>query len=134
MASKPPQRARPSLDLASALLEVKGARELSTEAYRSALKAFLASGHEVTVEGAVAYIEDLRGRRAASTVNKTLSALRKAFSQAGEALGLPSRELAVIRGALAEIRGVKKARPPRWRWLLRRSAPGCLPLYLSGFG
>jgi len=107
----PTTKARPSLDLAAALRQVKGARELSTAAYRSALKAFIEGGWPLTVEGAAAYIEDLRGRRAASTVNKTLSALRKAFSQAGESLGLPSRELAVIRGALAEIPGVKKAPP-----------------------
>jgi len=104
-------KARPALDLASALLQVKGARDLSTAAYRSALRAFLDGGWSPTVEGAAAYIEDLRGKRAASTVNKTLSALRKAFAQAGESLGLPAREMAVIRGALAEIPGVKKAPP-----------------------
>ena len=95
----------------AALLEVKGARELSTVAYRSALKAFLSSDWPPTVEGAAAYIEDLHGRRAASTINKTLSALRKAFSQAGESLGLPAREMAVIKGALGAIPGVKKAPP-----------------------
>ena len=35
----------------------------------------------------------------------------KAFQQAGERLGLYSRELAVIKGALAEIPAVKKAPP-----------------------
>ena len=111
MAQNAPTRARQAGDLASALRQVKGARELSTAAYRGALKAFLDGGWPPTVEGAAAYIEDLRGRRSASTVNKTLSALRKAFAQAGERLGLPARELAVIRGALAEIPGVKKAPP-----------------------
>lgn len=101
--------ARP--DLASVLLQVKSARELSTAAYRSALRAFLSSGWPPTVEGAAAYIERLRGRRAASTVNKTLSALRKAFAQAGESLGLPAREMAVIKGAFEAIPGVKKAPP-----------------------
>jgi len=86
-------------------------RALTTEAYRQAVGSFLASGHPVTVEGAAAYIDELQGKRSASTVNKTLAALRKAFQQAGERLGLPTRELAVIRGALAEIPAVKKAPP-----------------------
>ncbi len=59
--------ARP--DLASALLQVKGRGELTTTAYRGALKAFLESGHEVTVDGFAAYIHKLRQRRSAATVN-----------------------------------------------------------------
>ena len=98
-------------DLASALLQVKGTGERTTAAYRAALKAFLESGQAVTVEGFTEYIHQLRRTRSASTVNQALAAGRKAFAQAGERLGLPARELAVIRGALGEIRAVKKAPP-----------------------
>jgi integrase/recombinase XerD len=97
--------------LASALLEVRGAGALTTAAYRTALKAFLASGKPVTVEGFAAYIQQLRHTRSAATVNQALAAGRKAFAQAGERLGLPAREMAVIRGALAQIPAVKKAPP-----------------------
>jgi integrase len=98
-------------DLASALLKVKGAGELTTQAYRTALRAFLASGQPVTFEGFAAYIHALRRTRSAATVNQALAAGRKAFLQAGESLGLPAKELALIRGALAEIPAVKKAPP-----------------------
>ena len=111
MAKTTPQRARQPTDLASALLEVKGRGELTTTAYRTALQAFLASGAPVTVEGFAEYVHQLRRLRSASTVNQTLAAGRKAFSQAGERLGLPARELAVIRNALARIPMVKKAPP-----------------------
>jgi len=80
-------------------------------AYRSALKAFLESGHQVTVDGFAAYIHKLRQRRSAAMVNQALAAGRKAFAQAGERLGLPVRELAVIKGALGAIPRVKKAPP-----------------------
>ena len=111
MAKTTPQRARQPTDLASALLEVKGRGELTTTAYRTALQAFLASGAPVTVEGFAEYVHQLQRLRSASTVNQTLAAGRKAFSQAGERLGLPARELAVIRDALARIPMVKKAPP-----------------------
>ena len=100
---------RPSL--AAALLEVKGRGDLTTTAYRSALKAFLESGQAVTVEGFVAYIDQLRRTRSAATVNQALAAGRKAFLQAAERLGLPAKEISLIRGALAEIPAVKKGPP-----------------------
>jgi integrase/recombinase XerD len=111
MASTPPQKARHATDLAEALLQVKGAGALTTAAYQTALKAFLASGHQVTVEGFAAYIHQLRRTRSAATVNQALAAGRKAFLQAAESLGLPAREVSLIRGALAEIPAVKKAPP-----------------------
>jgi integrase len=101
----------PRPELSAALLAVKGRGERTTEIYRLAVESFLASGQKVTVEGVAAYIKSLRRTRSASTVNLTLSGLRKAFQQAGERLGLPARELAVMRGALAEISSVKKAPP-----------------------
>src|SRR5208283_2530511 len=111
MPSTPPQRPRPATDLAAALLQVKGAGELTTAAYRTALAGFLESGQAVTVQGFAAYMHQLRRTRSAATVNQALAAGRKAFEQAGVRLGLPARELAVIRGALGEIRAVKRAPP-----------------------
>ncbi len=111
MPSTPPQRSRHATDLAEALLQVKGAGELTTAAYRTALRAFLDSGHPATVEGFAAYIHALRRTRSAATVNQALAAGRKAFLQAGEKVGLSARELSLIRGALAEIPAVKKAPP-----------------------
>src|SRR5208282_2033357 len=111
MPSAPAKRPRPSSDLAKALLEVKGAGELTTAAYRTALRAFLDSGQAVTVEGFAAYIHQLRRRRSAATVNQALAAGRKGFLQAAERLGLPAREISLIRGALAEIPAVKKGPP-----------------------
>ncbi len=98
-------------NLASALLQVKGKGELTTAAYRTALRAFLESGQAVTVEGFAEYIRGLRRTRAAATVNQALAAGRKAFLQAAEALGLPVKEISLIRGALGEIPAVKKAPP-----------------------
>jgi len=111
MPSTPPQKARPSTDLASALLQVKGAGALTTAAYRSALRAFLDSGQAVTVEGFAAYIHQLRRTRSAATVNQALAAGRKAFLQAAERLGMQAKEISLIRGALGEIPAVKKAPP-----------------------
>jgi integrase len=111
MASKSPQRARQATDLVEALLQVKGAGALTTAAYQTALKAFVASGQQVTVEGFAAYIHQLRRTRSAATVNQALAAGRKGFLQAAERLGLPVREVSLIRGALAEIPAVKKAPP-----------------------
>src|SRR5271157_4181958 len=111
MPSKPPQRARHAPLLAEALLQVKGAGALTTVAYRTALRGFLESGQAVTVEGFAAYIHQLRRTRSAATVNQALAAGRKALLQAGERLGLPAKELSLIRGALGEIPAVKKAPP-----------------------
>lgn len=95
----------------SELMAVKGAGDRTTQAYRADVAAFLASGKPVTVEGFTAYVNTLRGKRSAATVNQVLAAGRKAFAQAAERLGLAARELAVIRGALAEIPRVKLAPP-----------------------
>ncbi|MGA2481193.1 MAG: tyrosine-type recombinase/integrase [Spirochaetia bacterium] len=104
-------KAHPAPALAKALLEVKGAGELTTAAYRTALRAFLESAHPPTVEGFAAYIHGLRRTRSAATVNQALAAGRKAFLQAAERLGLPAKEISLIRGALGEIPAVKKAPP-----------------------
>ncbi len=111
MASTPAKRPDPASDLSKALLEVKGAGELTTAAYRTALRGFLESGHPATVEGFAAYIHQLRRTRSAATVNQALAAGRKAFLQAAERLGLPAKEISLIRGALGEIPAVKKGPP-----------------------
>ncbi len=80
-------------------------------AYRHALEAFLESGQAVTVEGFAEYIHSLCRHRAASTVNQALAAGRKAFLQAAERLGMPAKEISLIRGALADIPSVKKGPP-----------------------
>src|SRR5271157_5190145 len=111
MGSTLAKRARPSPGLAAALLQVQGVGERTTAAYRAALSAFLASGKPATVDGFAAYIHQLRRTRSAATVNQAIAAGRKAFLQAGERLGLPAREISLIRGALGEIPAVKKAPP-----------------------
>ena len=87
--------------------KVKGAGALTTAAYRSALRGFLDSGQAVTVEGFAAYIHQLRRTRSAATVNQALAAGRKLL-QAAEALGLPAKEISLIRGALGEIPGCEE--------------------------
>ncbi len=102
MPSTPAKRPDPALDLA------KGQRptgELTTAAYRTALRAFLDSGKPPTVEGFAQYIHQLRRSRSAATVNQALAAGRKALLQAAERLGLPAKEIPLIRGALAHVRG-----------------------------
>ena len=105
------KRDHPLSDLAAALLQVQVAGERTTQAYRAAVTAFLAKRAPATVEGFATYINELRGKRSASTVNQALAAGRKAFVQAGEKLGISARELALIQGALAQIPTVKKAPP-----------------------
>lgn len=117
-------------DLEAALLQVEGRGERTTEAYRGAIRAFEASGLPATVEGFAEYVEALKATRSASTVNLAVAAGRKAFAMAAERIGLPARELAVIKGALAEIRGVKIA-PPEVAVITpaeRRRLLGALPL------
>jgi len=58
-----------------------------------------------------AHVEALRGKRSATTVNLAIAAGKAAFIQAAERIGLPAREAAIIKGALAEIHGVKLALP-----------------------
>ena len=65
----------------------------------------------MTVEGFAAYIHALRRTRSAATVNQALAAGRKAFLQAAERLGMPAKEISLIRGALGEIPAVKKGPP-----------------------
>ena len=99
-------------DLARALLQVKGGWRAHHR--RPTAPPSLASsqaGSPPRSKDLPTYINQLRRRRSAATVNQALAAGRKAFLQAGERLGLPAREISLIRGALAEIPAVKKAPP-----------------------
>ncbi|MBA7530340.1 Tyrosine recombinase XerC [subsurface metagenome] len=119
-------------DPGAALLKVEGRGERTTEAYQGAIRAFAASGQPATVEGFAAYVEALKATRSAATVNLAVAAGRKAFAMAAERVGLPARELAVIKGALAEIRSVKIA-PPEVSVITpteRRALLSALPLRL----
>jgi len=98
-------------DLSTAIMGVKARSSRTTALYQENVRAFIKSGHPVTVEGFTEYIEAMKGRQAASTVNLALAAGRKAFQQAAERLGLPARELAMIHGALDQIPGMRKAPP-----------------------
>lgn len=98
-------------DLGGALLQVEGRGGHTTSAYRGAMEAFLGSGHPATVDGFLAHVEDLRSSRSASVVNQAIAAGRLAFRQAAERLGLPAREIAMIRGALAAVHPVAIAPP-----------------------
>ena len=98
-------------DLGGALLQVEGRGGHTTSAYRSAMEAFLGSGHPATVDGFLLHIEELRRTRSASVVNQAIAAGRLAFRQAAERLGLPAREVAMIRGALADVRPVRIGPP-----------------------
>ena len=98
-------------EISEELVLVHGRSERTTEAYRAVVVAFLEAGHPASVAGVREHIADLKRTKSASTVNQALAALRKAFSQAGTRLGLPERELAIMRGALAEISGMRKGSP-----------------------
>ncbi len=93
------------------LTMVEGRSAATTAAYRSVVEAFLRSGQPTTVDGATRFVNGLRRRRAASTVNQALAAIRAAFVQAAEKAGLPTREVAVIRGALASIKAARLGPP-----------------------
>jgi len=88
-------------------------------------------------------VENLRGKRSAAGVNLVIAAGRKAFQQAGERLGLPMQQLAVIRQVMSEIRRIRMAPPevkvlaPEERELLFDALPARLlliaeVLYLTG--
>lgn len=103
-------------DLGTALVKVKGRGERTTEAYRGAVAAFVASGLPLTVEGFSQHVESLRRTRAAAGVNLVIAAGKAAFAQAADRLGMSSREAALLKGALADIHGTKLA-PPEVRVL-----------------
>jgi integrase len=97
--------------LSAGLQAVKARGELSTATYRGLMRGFAESGKAQTIEGFAEYVEALRHTRTAATVNLTIAAGRKAFIQAGERAGLATRELAIIKAALAELHTVRIQTP-----------------------
>jgi len=96
-------------DLAGDLIKVTARGDRSTATYRSLMRTFVSSGHPATVEGFGAHVEEVRRTSTAATVNLTIAAGRKAFIQAGERQGMSTRDLAVLKGALSELRNVRIA-------------------------
>jgi len=95
---------------AAALLAVQGKSPRTTEAYRSAVRRFLAWAQgPPTVELLAAYVAELKGKASASTVNGALYGCKAAIMQAAQ--GMPARELAVLKTGLDSIRAVKPSVP-----------------------
>ena len=96
---------------ASVLLAVKGRSEGTTATYRAYVQGFVRSAHPQTVEGFAEYIEEMRGRRPASSVNLAIAAGKAAFLQAAQRGGMSARELTLLKGALSELRNVRQQTP-----------------------
>ena len=89
------------------VLQVKGAGELTTTAYRTALRAFLESGHPATVEGFAAYVHNLRRTRSAPAGSAPSSGVAAAASASLRA----ARPTALL-ARLKCIRAVRRSRHP----------------------
>ena len=99
---------------AAELLKVRARGSLSTDAYRRAVRAFLAWAglRSLTAELFAAYIESSRQAGAsASKLNRDLYGGKAAILQAAQRQGMSSRELAVLRIALNSIPGAKVNAP-----------------------
>ena len=99
---------------ATELLKVQARGSLSTDAYRRAVRAFLAWAglRSLTAELFAAYIESSRQAGAsASKLNRDLYGGKAAILQAAQRQGMSSRELAVLRIALNSIPGAKVNAP-----------------------
>lgn len=122
---------RGALDLADVLGPSKG----STVTYRAYVRGFIESGRPQTVEGFAEWIDSMRGRRPASSVNLALAAGRAALVQAAQRGGASVKELSIIKGALSEIPGERRAPPevstisPEERRLLLRALPPRVRLF-----
>ena len=99
---------------ASELLKVRARGSLSTDAYRRAVRAFLAwaGPRALTAELFAAYIESSRQAGAsASKLNRDLYGGKAAILQAAQRQGMSSRELAMLKIALDSIPGAKTNAP-----------------------
>jgi len=93
--------ARPAGLSARGLLAVKGDSPGTTEAYRGAMRAFIAwareNGRDLSAVGLAEYVAGLREDGAgASTVNMALSAGKAALMQAAARSGMTAHVLAVL--------------------------------------
>lgn len=96
------------------LMKVKAKGKLSTDAYRRAVRSFLAwaGDRSPTAELFAAYIESERtGVASASKLNRDLYGGKAAILQAADRQGMEARELAVLKGALDSIPGAKVNAP-----------------------
>jgi integrase len=99
---------------AAELLKVRARGSLSTDAYRRAVRAFLAwaDPRSPSAELFAAYIESSRQAGAsASKLNRDLYGGKAAILQAAQRQGMSSRELAMLKIALDSIPGAKTNAP-----------------------
>ncbi len=99
---------------AAELLKVRARGSLSTDAYRRAVRAFLAWAElrSPTAELFAAYIEYSRQAGAsASKLNRDLYGGKAAILQAAGRLGMSTRELAMLKSAMDSIPGAKTNAP-----------------------
>lgn len=95
--------------LAAALGDVTGESPRTTAAYRHAVRGFIdyCGAEGPSVDRVKAYIDSLRGRTSAASVNLAIAGLRKAFGQAARAANLTAMQLAAVDSATR----VKRDRP-----------------------
>ena len=62
-------------------------------------------------DGFAQYVESIGGTRAGAGVNLVIAAGKAAFAQAAVRMGMPERETAILKGALADIHGTKLSPP-----------------------
>ncbi len=86
---------------------VRGPSEGSTATYRAYVQGFTRSGHDQSIEGFAEYIDELRGKRPAASVNLAIAAGKAAFVQAAIRQGMSARELTLLKGGLSELRNVR---------------------------
>lgn len=95
--------------LAAALGGVTGESPRTTAAYRHAVRGFIefCGAEGPSVDRVKTYIDSLRGRVSAASVNLAIAGLRKAFGQAARAANLTAMQLAAVDSATR----VKRDRP-----------------------
>ena len=95
--------------IALALGGVTGESPKTTAAYRHAVRGFIefCGAEGPSVDRVAEYIDSLRGRVSAASVNLAIAGLRKAFGQAARAANLPAMQLVAIDHATR----VKRDRP-----------------------
>ncbi|MGA2380525.1 MAG: tyrosine-type recombinase/integrase [Spirochaetia bacterium] len=87
---------------------VKGPSDGTTTTYRAYVQGFTRSAHPQTVQGFAEYIEGMKGKRPAASVNLAIAAGKAAFVQAAQRAGMEARELTLLKGALSELRNMRR--------------------------
>jgi hypothetical protein len=133
-AARAVRAARPSGLSAWALLAVKGGSPGTTEAYRGAVRAFVAWAKDRTrglgAEALAECVADLREQGSgARKLNRVVYGVKEALLQAALRAGMSARELALLKGALDPPKGAKRFEPdvqvvtPEERRLLLEALP-----------